>query len=112
MQIISGNCGGLTLRDGGDGNAYSYQVCQDGSYEFDRLASSIQTLASGPSAAITSGLNQSNVIAAVANGSTFDLYVNHQKIASVNDGAYSGGIFSVTASNSKVAYANARMWTL
>jgi lipid-binding SYLF domain-containing protein len=112
MQIISGNCGGLTLRDDERGNAYSYQVCQDGSYTLDRFASSIQTLTSGSSAAITKGLNQSNIIAVVANGSAFDLYVNHQKIARTNDSSLSGGSLGVTAGNSQVAYTNARIWTL
>ncbi|HEX3643675.1 MAG TPA: hypothetical protein VHV10_20490, partial [Ktedonobacteraceae bacterium] len=64
------------------------------------------------SAAITKGLNHSNIIAVVANGSAFDLYVNHQKIARTNDSSLSGGSLGVTAGNSQVAYTNARIWTL
>ena len=110
MQLTNGNCGGFTLRDGGNGNAYSFQVCQDGSYQFNLWASyNIQTLTSGSSAAITTGSNQSNLIALVANGSHFDLYVNHQKLASVDDSSYSSGGFGLTAN---AAYTNARMWTL
>jgi serine/threonine protein kinase len=108
MQIINGNCGGFTLRDGGNGNAYSFQVCQDGSYQFNRFASSIQTLTSGSSVAIATGSNRSNLIALVANGSHFDLYANHQKLGSANDSSYSSGGFGLTAN---AAYTNARMWT-
>ena len=114
MQIINGSCGGFTLRDGTydgrSGDAYSFQVCQDGSYRFNLWRSfHIQTLTSGSSAAIATGSNQSNLIALVANGSHFDLYVNHQKLASADDSSYSSGGFGLTAN---AAYTNARMWTL
>ncbi len=115
MRIIQGNCGGLVLRDTiSQAHAYSFEVCQNGSYQLFRWDSfsSAPRLTSGSSSAITTGLNQSNVIAAVANGSTFDLYVNHQKIASVNDSSYSQGQFGVCAdANTEAAYTNARMWT-
>ncbi len=42
------------------------------------------------SSAIHTGLNQSNLIGVVANGSTLDLYVNNQKIDSVSDSAHRG----------------------
>jgi len=116
MQIISGNCGGLSLRDTTSiAHAYNFEVCQDGSYRFNRFDNSSDevVVASGSSGAIVTGLGQSNVIAAVANGSTFDLYVNQQKIASVNDGSYSQGQFGVSAFlNTEAAYTNARMWTM
>ena len=84
-------------------------------YRFNRFDNSSDevTVASGSSRAIVTGLGQSNVIAAVANGSTFDLYVNQQKIASVNDGSYSQGQFGVSAFlNTEAAYTNARTWTM
>ncbi len=71
------------------------------------------TLLSGSSTAIIAGLGQSNVIAAIANGSKFDLYVNHQKVGSINDSSYSQGQFGVIAGgNTEAAYTNAKMWTL
>ncbi len=116
MQVISGNCGGLSLRDTtSQARAYNFEVCQDGSYRFNRFDNSSDevTVASGSSGAIVTGLGQSNVIAAVVNGSTFDLYVNHQKIDTVNDSSYSQGEFGVSAFlNTEAAYTNARMWTL
>lgn len=109
MQIINGNCSGLTLRDNGHSNAYSFQICRDGSYQFNRLANGFQTLKSGSRAAIATGSNQSNLIALVANGSNFDLYANHQKLTSISDNSYSSGTFGLTAN---AAYTNARMWIL
>jgi lipid-binding SYLF domain-containing protein len=119
MQIIQGTCGGIVLRDTmSKAYAYSFKVCQNGSYQFIRhngggSLGPAPVLVSGSSTAITTGLNQSNVIAVVANGSTFDLYVNYHKIASGNDSSYSQGQFGVCAdANTEVAYTNARVWTL
>jgi len=117
MRIIQGNCGGLELRDTtSQAHAYGFQVCRDGSYKFirfDGFTASDHTLLSGSSKAIITGLGQSNVIAAVANGSEFDLYVNHQKVGSVNDNSYSQGQFGVIAGgNTEAVYTNAKMWTL
>jgi hypothetical protein len=117
MQIIHGNCGELELRGSATNPpGYYFDVCQDGSYNFyrdGRSAGASVTLTSGFSAAIITGLNQSNMIAAVANGSEFDLYVNRQKIASVYDSTYSRGVFGVGINGKgEAAYTNARMWTL
>jgi transcriptional regulator with XRE-family HTH domain len=117
MQILQGSCGGIVLRDTiSQSHAYSFKVCQNGSYQFVRHSNGgnpVQILTSGYSSAITTGLNQSNVIATVANGGTFDLYVNHHKIASINNSSYSQGQFGVCAdANTEVAYTNAKMWTL
>ena len=116
MQIIQGNCGGLSLRDTTSAaHAYSFQVCQDGSYKLSRFDGYApgQELISGSNGAIHTGLTQSNLIAAAANGSTFDLYANHKKIATVNDSRYSGGLFGVSADgNSEAVYTHAKMWTL
>ena len=116
MQIISGNCGGLSLRDTMSvAHAYNFEVCQDGSYRlnrFDNFQAEL-TVTTGFSRAIVTGLGQSNVIAAVVNGGTFDLYVNNQHIASVNDSSYSQGQFGVSANgNSEAVYTSARMWAL
>ena len=116
MQIIKGNCGGLSLRDTTElAHAYSFNVCKNGSYQFYRYDSfsSGQMLHSGSSSAIVTGLSQSNVIAVVANGSAFDLYINHHQVASVHDSSYSQGQFGVSAhSKTEVAYRNAKMWIL
>lgn len=117
MQVIQGNCGGLVLRDvTGLAHAYAFDVCQNGSYAFSRFdgfSASPVTLTSRTSGAIHTGLNQPNVIAAVASGSTFDLYINHQEIDTVTDNTYAQGQFGFSADgNTEAVYTNARMWTL
>lgn len=57
------------------------------------------SLARGNASAIKQGINQSNVIAVVANGSSFDLYVNGQKIDSASDGTYSQGFIGLIAAS-------------
>ncbi|HZT98009.1 MAG TPA: CHAT domain-containing protein [Ktedonobacteraceae bacterium] len=119
MTIIHGDCGGTIFREDVTGTKFYYfEVCSSGSYGLylylDNKVS--KTLASNPSPAITPGLNQPMTIAVVANGSTLDLYVNHQKIDSVTDRAYTGGYlaFDVDAQGNptEVAFSNARAWTL
>ena len=117
MQILAGNCGGISLRDTtAKAYAYYFMICQDGTYAFfryDGFTAPVQTLRSGSSTAIITGLKQSNLVAIVANGASFDLYVNHQRIDSVSDGSYSQGEFGVSAdANTTAAYTFARMWTL
>ena len=116
MQIIMGNCGGLSLRDTTNlAHAYAFDVCQNGSYRLYRFDSfsSGKSLYSGFTSIIAKGLNQSNIIAAVINGNTFDLYINHRQVASVHDNAYSQGLFGVSAhAHTEVAYTHAKMWIL
>jgi len=116
MQIIKGNCGGLSLRDTTSvAHAYNFEVCQNGFYRFNRFDnfSDELTMAAGSSDAIVTGLGQSNVIAAVVNGGTFDFYINHKKITTIKDNSYSQGLFGVSAFlDTEAAYTNARMWTL
>ncbi|HLZ58810.1 MAG TPA: hypothetical protein VKR06_17860 [Ktedonosporobacter sp.] len=67
-------------------------------------------------AAITRGVNQSNVVAIVANGTTLSLYVNHQLIDSVQDSTYASGRLGIMvvsdSGGSDVAVTNARAWRL
>lgn len=119
MTIMKGECGGIVFRnDAATSKDYIFSVCQDGSYKLflymDNTHSN--TLTSNSSSAIHTGLNHSNVIAVVANGSTLDLYVNNQKIYSRSDSTYSHGQigFIADASNNptEVVYSNAKVWTL
>jgi len=119
MRIDLGDCGGLTIRsDTSYANLYLYEVCQNGSYYFHKYTSnsSSTSLTRGSATAINQGLGQLNVIAVVANGSTFDLYINRQKIDTANDNAYSQGIFGLIASAytnpTAVTYQDARVWAI
>jgi len=114
MEIINGDCGGIIFRaDVPNNNYYFFRVCQDGSYS---LQGTNPNNYQGASPDIHTGLNQSNLIAVVANTSTLVLYVNGQKIDSVNDGTYDHGqigVFSESFSNpTEVVFSNAKVWTL
>src|SRR5260370_14242973 len=111
----------MTIRDDdSNGKDYVFQVCQNGSYDFYKYtlpsASGSIALTNGNASAINQGAGQSNTIAVVANGSTFDLYVNSQKIASASDGAYSQGYIGLVADDynnaTTVTYQDARVWTI
>jgi hypothetical protein len=76
-----------------------------------------QVLTTGFSSAIHTGLNQSNLLAVVANGTKLDLYVNKQHLASVTDDTYSGGrigtaVQSDDGSASNAAFTHLMLWTL
>jgi hypothetical protein len=110
MIIVSGVgiLGGVGL-----GGNYDFLLDASGSYRF---IAGKQTLKSGTSAAIKTGLNQPNTLAVVVQGSSFDLYVNRQLIAHVNDSSGSAmGFIALTdiASGmaSEIDYDNGELWT-
>ena len=120
MNIIAGDCGGIGFREGSGGKSYYFDVCQNGNYRLylyvDYTGSNSRALRYSTSSAISTGTNQSNTIAVLASGSTIELYVNQQKIDSVNDTSYSEGSTDLVATaynnQTEVAYTNARVWTL
>jgi len=119
MQIIKGDCAGIVFRDApSGGHAYLFTVCTSGPraghYKLLSLdLPSITVLTTGTSVAIHKGLNQPNVLATVVNGSTFDLYINHQKLARVNDSTNSQGQLAVfTIGVGEAVFTNARVWEL
>jgi eukaryotic-like serine/threonine-protein kinase len=120
MKIIKGDCGGLFFRaNSTTGQLYYFEVCQDGSYNFSLYMDYNghgKTLVGSSSPAITTGLNQLNVLAVAAHGSTLDLYVNKQKMTSLSDSTYSHGQIGLIASANnhptEVVYSNVKVWTL
>ncbi len=70
----------------------------------------------GSSPAIKQGLNQTNLIAVVAQGTNIALYINHQLLGNVTDSTYSHGpvgLFAVVYTQpTEVAFSNAKVWTL
>jgi hypothetical protein len=113
MTIVKGDAGGIIFRLNSNFQHYMFLINQDGSYE---LRVDFAIIAGGSSSAIKVGLHQSNLIAIVAQGNTFDLFVNKHYITSVNDSALSaGGIGTVAHAISKpteVEFRNAMVWTL
>ncbi len=120
LKIVQGDCSGMVFRaDSNNGKLYFFEVCQDGTYLFSRYldytGNNVKDLAGGSSAAIMTGLNQSNVIAVVAQGSTLTIYVNKQKVASASDSTFSHGQIALFAdANShptEVTFNNVKVWT-
>ncbi|SRR5712692_2328684 len=119
MQTIKGDGGGIVFRaDTSTNKLYGFDVYQDGSYQLYREDNDTTfiTLQKGSSPAITPGLNQTNLLAVVAQGSTLTVYVNHQQIASVTDPTYNHGQLGVEAAPknhpTEVVFNNAKVWTL
>ncbi len=123
MQIIKGDSGGIVFRAGNTASTYklyAFFVGQDGSYFLNsENGSSFPLLTSGNSVAINQGLNQTNLVAVVAQGSSITLYVNHQSIASVTDSTYSHGQigfivgpFGNSGHSTEAIFSNAKVWTL
>ena len=123
MNILQGDGGGIVFRvDDAKQNYYYFHIGIDGSYtlEIYNNNSFVSTLKSGSNTAnnnttINTGLNQSNLIAVVANGSSIDLYVNGQHIDSVTDSTFSQGEIGVAASSNgnltEVVFSRAMVWT-
>lgn len=125
LKIIKGDEGGIDFRVTSTtyptDQYYDFYIGQDRSYEFDKIISnnSSKILASGTSSAIEQGLDQTNLVAVVAQGSLIKLYVNHQLITSATDRTYTHGQIGIEADTfatnghpTEVAYSNARVWTL
>jgi hypothetical protein len=119
MTILSGEGGGITFREDMQGHQYTFLVRNDGAYgfyKFEGYGKTVSPLITDTSSAIKRGLKQKNLIAVIARGKTLDLYVNNQRINSVNDGAFGKGVIAVSASTTagttEVAFSNAKVWTL
>ena len=125
MTIVKGDGGGILFReDNARGNAYYFAIGQQSGvwgyklWKFNNCNSNnckVPELRSGSSTAINTGLNQSNLMAVVAKGTTIDLYVNNHKIDSVSDNSYGSGQIGVAAtylkSPTEVVFSNAKVWT-
>ena len=118
MTILKGDRGGLFFRQvGAQGPYYYFSITLTGSYELDAsTGKNLTILRKGTNPAIKAGLNQANVLAAVAQGSVIDLYVNAQHIAQIRDTISSTGLIGVAADAShqpaEVAFSNVQVWAL
>jgi serine/threonine protein kinase len=113
--------GGITIRNSGN-SYYYFEIYESGRYTFAACPGNdcSHTLAEGLSQGIPSfhaGLNQTNTIAIVANGNSFELYVNGMHIAGpVSDpnSTSSHGVIGVYGeandATTEVAYRNAKVW--
>jgi eukaryotic-like serine/threonine-protein kinase len=123
VTLVKGDIGGIIFRsDNTKGNSYFFGIDRNGDYVLRTINNcpsnncNVSELHRGSSTVIKTGLNQSNLVAVVASGSTIDLYVNQQKIDSVSDSTYSQGQIGVATfdehgSSTEVAFRDAKVWT-
>ena len=120
MKILKGDAGGVVFRAESvnpSNQLYAFSIGQDGSYYLHlQNASGYPILTKGNNPAINQGLNATNLIAVVAQGSTITLYVNHQPIDKVTDSTYNHGWIGTFVvpytQQTEVAFSNARVWVL
>jgi len=124
MEIVRGDCGAILFRsDSASGKFYYFKVCQSGSYALylyvDNTGANAKILINPKTnSAVHAGLNQTNLVAVVAQDHLFNLYMNHQKIDSISDSTYSHGQIAVVADGfpasdpTEIVYSNAKVWTL
>jgi hypothetical protein len=115
MNLLSGNGGGVLLR-ANTSASYYFRISSNGYYTLFACTGAGtacgKPLTSSFSAAIIQGLHQSNLIAVVASGKRIELYVNHQRVDSVNDSTSSSGQIGFVAEiGSEVVFSHARVWT-
>ena len=118
MTILKGDRGGIFFRQvGTQGSYYYFSIKIDGSYELDSYnGKTSNVLQLGTSPAIKRGLNQPNLLAVIAQGSSIDLYVNGQSTLHISDSTTGNGLIGVAADATnqptEVAFTNARVWML
>jgi transcriptional regulator with XRE-family HTH domain len=111
MKITAGDCGGLAFRTNFP-LLYYFIICQDGHYRLTRYdrdhVNLRRVIASGLSNIIHTGYGRSNTIAAVADGTTLNLYVNQHLLGHFTDNAYSSGQIGFIVHTCRVVYADPR----
>ena len=96
---------------------YHLRIDQTGAFLFIIFTghTSSSVLAEGTTSAFHQGAGQPNVLAVVAQGDRFTLYVNHQQIKSLTNGTYSQGQIGLVATDTnspaEVVFTNARVWS-
>jgi eukaryotic-like serine/threonine-protein kinase len=120
MKVIEGDGGGIIFRVVASLKGYEFYLDRDGTYTLTLRKGShsgdVQTLRTKPSSLIKTGLNETNLITVVANGSAIYLYVNRQYLTSLSESSYSSGQIGMLAesdqSPTEVAFNNAQVWNI
>ena len=122
MRILKGDSGGLIFRSNADVTKfYIFLVGQDGTYSFyyypDTSGKNVKTLAQGTSNLVQAGINKTNSLTVIVQGSQFALYINGKYLDSANDnGPAGGGVIGVVSSSltnqTEVVFSQAKVWTL
>jgi serine/threonine protein kinase len=121
MSVNEGDSGGIVFHaDSSFKKYYYFHVGQNGSYGIfavDDNNNFRQPLKQGSSSSVNIGLNQSNQIGVVVQGSNIDLYVNLHRVDTVNDNTYISGLIGVGAFSdlgdpTEVVFNDAQVWQL
>ncbi len=119
MTVLSGDCGGLGIRDNGTNNYTGYQflICSDNSYLFYKLDQQGNTTSLIKSTKVNLDATVNNKIVVVAYGDNFEMYVNGEKLFSKTDTTYQGagavGLVALDNTTSTQAlFTNVKLWTL
>jgi hypothetical protein len=123
MTILQGDFGGIIFRANGANSRYYYfRVGKDGAYDLsvshDTTSTHDQVLKSGNApSVITTGLNQPNLVAILANGSNLYLYVNQKFLAQVHDNTFQSGQIGVfggtfASKSADVAFTHVKVWKI
>jgi len=120
MNIVKGEFGGMVFRaDGSQTKYYSFFIDRYGNYTLitsvDNTGTHDYVLRKGTSQFIKTGLNQVNLLSAVARGRSIDLYINQQYITSASDSRYSIGQIGVFGGNitkapADVEFSHVQVW--
>jgi len=111
-QATRGTFVGLTLRyDLTQSTGYLFAISTNGEYVLRTFDG--REIERGTNGAINKGLNQTNLVGIVANGTTLSMYVNNELLDSRQDSAYSRGQLGVFVVGSPVdvSVGNAKVWT-
>ncbi len=112
MTTLAGDGGGLIFRYTNK-NEYRLRVGPNGTYD---LVNDSYTVTGGSSKAIHQGINATNRLTIIAQGSKIYLYINSQYVTSTIDTAASCGAIGLMAvgfsSAGRAAFSNAEVWVL
>lgn len=122
LTIVQGDQSGVAVRfDQTKGVGYLFSISTTGYYgidkvDFNNANAPYIMLRSGSNKAIKTGLNQTNLLALVANGSTLSAYVNGVFVDSTQDSSYTTGqpgLFGNGINSAEdITASNARVWKL
>lgn len=120
ITILSGDAGAIVFRveNTNPNQYYKFIVANDGSYALltDNAGKINVLFQSSNTTAINAGLNQTNLIAIVAQGSKITAYSNHQMLDSITDSTFNHGQIGMDATvlghATEVAFSNLRVWKL
>jgi hypothetical protein len=118
MTILRGNEGGiffrLTVPSKMQLISYFFSLNSNGTYNLWAANVHFKTLLHNTSAAIKSGLNQSNLLTVIAKGKLIALYINNQYVNSIVDDSASTGAIGLLAQSiadtTEVAFSNLTVW--